>query len=541
MKKYLIVFALLIMGFPMFSQFIDGGYGHTIFLCEDSTVATCGQNNAAQLGIGTQDAGTHSNPNFPLGITQKVKMVAANDYACYILLVDGTVMAWGQGSYGQIGDGTFTNFVLTPTPVLNLDSVIQIEGGTEGDFALALRADGTVWAWGDNGSGQLGIGNKTLQNIPQQVLGLDSVIDITAGSNHSLAIRADGSVWSWGGNSQGQLGLPLTITDTTLPVKIDSILSATNVESGAAFSMVLDADSTVWAFGYNLYGQLGINQTFTKTEVPTKVHQLNSVIDIMCGREHVLAIRSDGTSWGWGEAGYNQIGVNTVDRNIPFKTNAVAQFVTVNTGSWHSFGTDIYGNLYSFGRNTYGQLITGSTSGSGSVVFSNYNSLLCKIVVEPINPNARLISAQEGNPNTYRLMDTSVYATSRLWDFGDGSPTDTAKSPLHEFSAPGNYNVCLYVFNQFGIDTTCVTIEILATSINESTNGITVTNNQEYVILSETLKGDYAIHNMEGKLLKSGSLSKNIPIQFLKSGIYFIQLNIDNKRPLFYKFIHSKE
>ncbi|MGE0561096.1 MAG: PKD domain-containing protein [Flavobacteriales bacterium] len=540
MKKYTFVFALLLMSFPLFSQYIDGGNGHTIILCEDSTVVTFGENNSAQLGIGTKDSGTHPNPNSPLGITKKVKMVAANDYASYILLVDGTVMAWGQGVYGQIGDGTFTSFVYTPTPVLNLDSVIQIEGGTEGDFVMALRADGTVWGWGDNTYGQLGIGNKTLQNTPQQVLGLDSVIDIAASAGHSLALRADGTVWSWGANSQGQLGLPLTITDTTLPVKIDTILSATNVETGAAFSMVVDADSTVWAFGYNQYGQLGINQTFTKTEVPTKVYQLDSVIDIMCGRDHVLAMRRDGTSWGWGEAGYNQIGVNTVDRNIPFKTNAVAQFVTVNTGSWHSFGTDIYGNLYSFGRNTYGQLGTGSTSSSGSVVYSNYNSLLCKVVVEPVNPYARLIANPEGNPNAYRFQDTSVYSTSRLWDFGDGTATDTAKSPLHQFSAPGIYNVCLYAFNQFGIDTTCVTIEILATGINELANGITVTNNQEYIILSEALKGDYAIYNMEGKLLKSGSLSKNIPIQFLTSGIYFISLNEFNKKSIFHKFIISK-
>lgn len=539
MKKYLVAFALLIMGFPMFSQFIDGGNNHTIFLCEDSTVATCGQNNSAQLGIGTKDAGAHKNPVSPLGITQKVKMVAANDYACYILLLDGTVMAWGQGVYGQIGDGTFTSFVYTPTPVLNLDSVIQIEGGTEADFALALRSDGTVWAWGDNGYGQLGIGNKTLQNTPQQVLGLDSVIDISAGSAHSLALRADGTVWSWGANSQGQLGLPLTITDTTLPVKIDTILSATNVESGAAFSIVVDADSTVWAFGYNFYGQLGVNQTFTRTEVPTKVHQLDSVINIICGREHVLAIRRDGTSWGWGEAGYDQIGVSTVDRNKPFKTNAIAQFVSVNAGNWNSFGTDIYGNVYAFGKNTYGALGNGFTN-SGSVVYANYNSLMCKITVKPINPFARLMSTQEGNPDTYRLLDTSVYATSRLWDFGDGSPTDTTKSPLHQFSAPGNYTVCLYVFNQFGTDTSCVNIDVLATSINELANGVKVTNNQEYIILSETIKGDYSIYNMEGKLLKSGALSKNIPIQFLTAGIYFISLNEFNKKSIFHKFIVSK-
>lgn len=529
------------MGFPMFSQFIDGGYGHTIVLCQDSSVVTIGENNSAQLGIGTKDASTHPNPNTPIGITQKVKMVAANDYACYVLLVDGTVMAWGQGSYGQIGDGTFTSFVYTPTPVINLDSVIQIEGGTDSDFALALRADGTVWAWGDNGYGQLGIGNKTLQNTPQQVLGLDSVIDIAAGAAHSLALRADGTVWSWGANSQGQLGLSLTITDTTLPVKIDTIQHATNVEVGNASSMVLDADSTVWAFGYNQYGQLGINQTFVKTNIPTKVYQLNNVIDIMCGRHHVLAILNDGTSWGWGEAGYNQIGVNTVDRNIPFKTNAVKQFVTMNAGSNSSFATDIYGNFYSFGQNTYGQLATGSTSGSGSVVFANYNALMCKVVVKPIQPNARLMSSPEGNPNAFRFQDTSVYSTSRLWDFGDGTPMDTSLNPLHEFTTPGIYNVCLYAYNQFGVDTTCTTIEILATSISESTNGITVTNNQEFVILSETINGTYSIYNMEGKILKSGTISKTIPIQFLKSGIYFIQLNIDNNRPLFYKFIYSKE
>ncbi len=100
MKNWLSFLIFSFFSFSAFSQFIDGGNNHSIILCEDSTVATFGQNNSAQLGIGTKDSGTHPNPNSPIGITQKVKMVAANDYASYVLLLDGTIMAWGQGVYG---------------------------------------------------------------------------------------------------------------------------------------------------------------------------------------------------------------------------------------------------------------------------------------------------------------------------------------------------------------------------------------------------------------------------------------------------------
>ncbi|MCB0409597.1 MAG: T9SS type A sorting domain-containing protein [Flavobacteriales bacterium] len=537
MKNWLPFLIFSIYSISAFSQFIDGGYGHSIILCEDSTVATFGENNSAQLGIGTKDSGTHPNPNSPIGITQKVKMVSASDYSSYILLLDGTVMAWGQGIYGQIGDGTNTNFVYTPTPVLNLDSVIVIESNSAGDFVLAIRTNGTVWAWGHNGSGQLGIGNKIDQNLPQQVIGLDSIVDVAAGAGHCLALRSDGTVWAWGSNSYGQITLADSVSDSTLPFIIDTLFGATNVEAGAAFSLVLSGDSTIWAFGYNYYGQLGINSTIFKTNIPTKVFQLDSVIDIMCGREHALAIRRDGTSWGWGEAGYNQIGVSTLDRNKPFRTNAIAQFVTMNAGSWHSFATDIYGNLYSFGRNTYGHLGTGSTSGSGSVVFPNYNSLICKVVVEPINPYARLLVNQEGNPNAYRFQDTSVYSTYRLWDFNDGSPIDTSINPLHEFNAPGIYNVCLYAFNQFGIDTTCTTIEILATNINELNSSVfqvypnpvkDILNIKMNQHLSKSI--EIEIFDVNGKIVVKDVKSNlsnqiSIPLDGLKNGFYILKLN----------------
>lgn len=459
MKNPIYTLLLCLVPFLCSAQYIDGGYQHTIMLCEDSTVATFGQNNSYQLGIGTQDFGQHPNPEIPIGIPQKVTQVAANDYASYVLLKDSTVMAWGQGAYGQIGHGSSPSFVANPTPVSNLDSVIQIEGGTEGDFAVALRADGTIWAWGDNSSGQLGIGNYTNQNTPQQVVGLTDVIDVAPGANHCMALKSDGTVWVWGGNFYGQLGQPLTIGDTTLPILVDTILAATNVEAGLAFSMAIDADSTVWAFGINFDGQLGINSTATYRYQPTKVHQLDSIIDITCGREHTIAIKWNGKTWAWGEGGYNQLGINTLDRIAPYPTNAVVPFVSINAGNWCSYGTDISGNLYCFGRNTYGQLGNGSINGSGSIIFPNPNGALCDITAPVVMPVANFTADSTGNM-MFDFTDFSMWADSWFWDFGDGSPIDSTQNPQHTFPAPGTYTVCLIAANQFGTDTFCTSVVV---------------------------------------------------------------------------------
>src|SRR5207237_1349033 len=137
------------------------------------------------------------------------------------LKADGTVWAWGDNSYGQLGDGTFTSRS-KPVRVTNLPSVTAISMG--GRHSLALAPDGTVWAWGENDNGQLGNGTFTLASpygipTPAPVVNLTGVAAIAGGGNYSIALREDGAVWTWGRNNGGQLGQGTITPDpgTNLP------------------------------------------------------------------------------------------------------------------------------------------------------------------------------------------------------------------------------------------------------------------------------------------------------------------------------------
>jgi hypothetical protein len=154
--------------------------------------------------------------------------------------------------------------------------------------SLALKDDGTVWAWGYNGYGQLGNGTNTDSNVPVQVSGLTGITAIAWGGSHSLALKNDGTVWAWGYNGYGQLGNG-TNTDSNLPVQVSSLTGITVIAGGSRHSLALKNDGTVWAWGYNGYGQLG-NGTNTDSNVPVQVSGLTGITAIAGGGYHSLAI-----------------------------------------------------------------------------------------------------------------------------------------------------------------------------------------------------------------------------------------------------------
>jgi alpha-tubulin suppressor-like RCC1 family protein len=201
------------------------------------------------------------------GLTNIVAVAAGTEFS---LALDGSgaVWAWGTNAHGELGDGTTTNR-LTPVRVSGLTNVVAVSaGGASGDHALALKADGTVWAWGGNGSGQLGDGTTTERHAPVPVVGLAAVVAVAAGGSHSLALRADGTVWAWGLNGSGQLGTNSTASSPT-PVQVAGLTGATALAAGAYQSLAATPDATVWAWGSDGFGQLGDGV------VPTPVSQSN--------------------------------------------------------------------------------------------------------------------------------------------------------------------------------------------------------------------------------------------------------------------------
>ena len=258
-----------------------------------------GLNTYGQLGDGT-----NSNKNNPVqvdntNLNSEISATAGGYLHSLALKSDGTVWSWGYNGDGQLGDGTNINRN-TPVQVdnTNLNSdVIAIACGYA--HSLALKLDGTVWSWGLNDYGQLGDGTNINRNTPVQVDNTNlasNIVAITGGGLHGLALKTDGTVWAWGLNSNGQLGDGTNINRNT-PVQVDNTNLASNIVAivgGGYHSLVLRTDETVWSWGDNYYGQLG-NGTNSGSNIPVHVVDIDigrKVIVIAGGVFHSLAITS---------------------------------------------------------------------------------------------------------------------------------------------------------------------------------------------------------------------------------------------------------
>ena len=356
---------------------IAAGYSYSLALKSDGTVWSWGRNGYSQLGIG-MFVGTKSTPvqvlgEDGIGYLNDVKAIAAGSDHSLAFKGDGTVWAWGRNDHGQLGDGTTTNRS-APVQVLGEDGTDHMAGVTviaAGGHSLALKSDGTVWAWGWNDYGQLGDGTTTNRNTSVQVAGeggigyLDGVIAIAVGDDHSLALKSDGTVWAWGHNNHGQLG-DGTTTDRSAPVQVPGLTDVTAITRGENQSFALKSDGTVWAWGANFTGQLG-DGTETDRSAPVQVlgengtGYLEDVKAISGGGRHVLALKSDGTVWSWGNNDTGQLGDGTgVSKNVPVQVSGLTGMTAVSGGTFNSFALKSDGTVWSWGWNPCGALGDGT-------------------------------------------------------------------------------------------------------------------------------------------------------------------------------------
>jgi alpha-tubulin suppressor-like RCC1 family protein len=310
-----------------------------------------GWNDDGQLGDGTN---TSSNTPLQVSGLSDVQAVAGGDFHSLALKNDGTVWAWGANGDGQLGDGTAGNKRTTPVQVRNLSDVQAVAGGWL--FSLALKNNGTVWGWGSNAAGQLGDGTISNQrNTPVQVSDLSDVQAIDAGTVHSLALKNDGTVWAWGRNAEGQLGVGTFDFFYTTPVQVSNLSDVQAIAAGDRYSLALKNDGTVWAWGSNDEGQLG-DGTSTSSNTPVQVSGLSDVQDIAAGGFHALALKNDGTVWGWGRNVEGQLGDGTnTQSNTPVQVSGLSDVQAVAGGWSHSLALKNDGTVWGWGRNAEGQ------------------------------------------------------------------------------------------------------------------------------------------------------------------------------------------
>ena len=278
--------------------------------------------------------------------------VAGGEFHSLALKDDGTVWAWGDNSCGQLGDGTETSSNI-PVQVYGLTNIIAVAAGAA--HSLALQDDGTVWAWGWNNYSQLGDGTTTYSTMPVQVTDLSGVTAISAGYYHSLALKEDGTVWVWGVSNYASHPLE---TQCYAVIK-EELEGVTAIAAGDFHSLALKEDGTVWAWGLNGYSQLGDGST-TNSNVPWQVADLDGVCGIAAGTYHSLALKEDGTVWAWGDNSYGQLGDGTTEpRSTPVQTN-VSGGISITAGGYHSLALKSDGTVWAWGYNYYGQLGDGT-------------------------------------------------------------------------------------------------------------------------------------------------------------------------------------
>ena len=289
--------------------------------------------------------------------------VRGGSYHTLTLMADGTIYASGQNGYGQLGNGEFDGENVYPAPVkvLNIDDAVAISAGAT--HSLALLSDGSVWAWGGNAFGQLGYGTED-SAVPQRVDDLPVIVDVAAGYYHSLALAADGSVWAWGQNISGQLGdgNPNGSTPNPTPRKVTGLEDIVLIGAGWRHSLAAGADGTLWAWGSNSRGQLG-DGTTTQSAVPVQVLGFSDPISLEAGAEHSVAVRSDGSVWSWGDNEYGQLGDGTtLSSTIPVRAIDLHGIREVAAGDDHSMALHIDGRVFAWGQNGSGQLGNGTSS-----------------------------------------------------------------------------------------------------------------------------------------------------------------------------------
>ncbi|MBI5017187.1 MAG: choice-of-anchor D domain-containing protein [Deltaproteobacteria bacterium] len=324
-----------------------GGY-HTVSLQTDGSLWAWGRGGF--LGDGT--TASKSAPT-RIGAARDWAAVRAGFSHTVAVKVDGSLWAWGDNGYGQLGDGT-TVFKLVPTRIGTETNWANVAAGTYSHTA-AVKVDGSLWAWGDNGQGQLGDGTTTSKSVPTRVGTANDWAGVAAGSSDTVAVKTDGSLWAWGRNAEGQLG-DGTTTSKSVPTRIGTETSWLSVAAGHNHMVAVKTDGSLWAWGHNGQGQLGDGTTASKS-VPARIGLETDWAGVTAGSNHTLAVKTDGSLWAWGSNSYGQLGDGTTaDRAIPTQVGTANDWAGVAAGFSHTVAVKTGGSLWAWGRNAEGQL-----------------------------------------------------------------------------------------------------------------------------------------------------------------------------------------
>ena len=285
---------------------------------------------------------------------------------------DGTLWAWGSGSNGFTGqEDQIQRSSPIQIPGTNWDDIWI--GGATSRFAMATKTDGTLWAWGQNTQGQLGQGNRTEYQSPVQIPGtqwkLSGVQECNEGPQTSYAFKTDGTLWAWGGNGSGQLGQNSTSPDYSSPVQIPGTW---NIENGQSHLQrpfyATKSDGTLWVWGWAANGEHGLNDNGISRSSPTQIP--GTQWKFVSGGQNNFAIKTDGTLWllgGNSGSGGNALNGSDVPMSSPIQIPGT-QWETVSGGNYFYCATKTDGTFWVWGNQNPGRF---GLNNGGTVEYSS--------------------------------------------------------------------------------------------------------------------------------------------------------------------------
>ena len=272
---------------------------------------------------------------------------------------DGTMWVWGRNQQGALGQNNITQYSSpAQIPGTNWTGTYDTMSGAY-FTSFAIKTDGTLWSWGYNGNGSLGQNDRTTRSSPVQVPGTTwAVTASTIGATY--AIKTDGTLWSWGYNATGTLGLNQPAnTRYSSPTQIPGT-TWSKIATGERNAFALKTDGTLWSWGRNESGWLGLNEGSNTTSLskssPTQISGTTWTSNYAVTLQGTLAIKTDGTLWSWGKNNNGSLGQNN-QTNYSSPTQIPGTWSSVNvSGEYKVRAIKTDGTLWSWGYNHKGQL-----------------------------------------------------------------------------------------------------------------------------------------------------------------------------------------
>ena len=291
---------------------------------------------------------------------QQTNLISLGEVNSAVIMPDGSLWAWGGNAFGQLGDGTTYDRNVPVQIGLDTDwASVSVGAG----FTVATKSDGSLWYWGaswdDVMNGNLGSSTYRITK-PTQIGTNTDWSNVVVGYSHILALKTDGSLWAWGRNRFGQLGDGTTI-ERSVPVQVGSDTDWASIVASNIHTMAIKQDGSLWAWGYNAGGMFGDGTSSDRYSplqtTPIKIGTDTDWMMIATGGSHTAALKRDGSLWTWGTNQVGQLGDGTtINRYNPAQIGTYIGWKYVSVGSGTTLAIKEDGSLWAWGNNTRGYL-----------------------------------------------------------------------------------------------------------------------------------------------------------------------------------------